>query len=179
MELPDNDNIRKLIGNDKLVDAILKYKGNFEALISDECFSLDYDPLPPVRFGGNGGLLGIEALNSFCAEFEEKSAKDVLLLCLTERDYWKPTGSVLISVSGQKEPIPYTIGGEKSQLENIETPTLIRFTSADGRKMLIDPEKIENDLRDLFEFFYVFQLVKEEDLNRAFNKQLDRLKNPT
>ena len=65
MELPDNDNIRKLIGNDKLVDAILKYKGNFEALISDECFSLDYDPLPPVRFGGNGGLLGIEALNSF------------------------------------------------------------------------------------------------------------------
>ena len=80
------------------------------------------------------------------------------MLCLTERDYWKPTGSVLISVPGQKEPIPYTIGGEKSQLENIETPTLIRFTSADGRKMLIDPEKIENDLRDLFEFFYVSHL---------------------
>ena len=43
----------------------------------------------------------------------------------------------------------------------------------------IEPDWIqEMHLPDLFNFFYDSQLVEEEDLNRAFNKQLDRLKNP-
>ena len=177
-KLQDNDNIRKVIENEALVDAVLDYKLNFEAFKSDECPPLDYGPLPHVPFGPNGGLLRTKALKSFCAEFKGKSAKEVLSLCLTERDYWKPTGSVLITEFGELQDIRYEIGSEMSQLEHIEKPTLIRFIRADDEKLLIGPARIQYDLRELFNFFYDSQLVEEEDLNRAFNKQLDRLKNP-
>ena len=76
-------------------------------------------------------------MKSFCAEFKGKSAKEVLSLCLTERDYWKPTGRVIdyrTRIRCVAEYPLHEIDGEMSQLEDIEQPIHIRFVKASGAK---------------------------------------------
>ena len=97
-----------------------------------------------------------------------------MLALLTEEDYWKPKGTAVIADGRNR--ITYNMGDNIRQLDNIKSPTVIVFENRNGDETTVALELLTD--KGLTKLFYMFSpRVDIRDVTRAFNKELDRLKN--